>query len=203
MRVFIVVDGEFSGPDLKKNYIVGIGACAMNEDGIVLDRFLVGLKPPPNRGMDPQCWGDFWSKYTDTLQKLEAMAVEPDKGMNMFCNWIDSIYEQYPKSVKLVGDAITSDYTWLNYYLMKYMKRLPLNFDSSGKYVGCPISAVDISRGVSKTLSNNPDKYLDVELKTNSSHMPDEDSICIATNFIAVLRKYEFIGTQINSVSSP
>ena len=188
MATFIGIDIETTGASMANNYIIALGACAVDADGKELDRFYAALLPPSaHHTFEQRCMDEFWSKQMDKLHRYQSDGQDPTVVMSTFNIWI----RQWKNPV-FITDFPEFDIGWINLYLALYADALPLYMINGFRPA---INADDIYRGNLNsggwnTTRRIADKYNYKIL--DETHHPTEDATAIVTNFVSFLRTSKF-----------
>ena len=192
-KIFIALDGEFTGPNPFKHYMIALGAYALNDLLDYESDFEVSMEPPLNaqggeHGFDDDCIDNFWVHHKDLLKEFRKNAMAPEKAMKLFIEWVEEIQETHKESEIIFLVDCTADVFWIDFYLMKYTDHNPLN-TFFGEYTGQPFVTDDQYRGALKILDAwGLDKKIDKKLEAfppirKGNHYPSDDAREICTRF--------------------
>ncbi len=123
--ILCAIDIESTGPNILKNGIISIGYCIGNIIGEIYLKKRINLKLDDNISFDPEFFC-FWNKHISILELLKVNQITPKEAMEQFINDIDK-FDSIGKLI-IISDNITFDLGFLNYYLAKYLDRLPLTY---------------------------------------------------------------------------
>lgn len=139
--ILISIDVELSGPRIKKNGIVEIGACAYSlKTKENVDTFSILINLPMEHEFDEKTLKEFWDNKEnigyERLQKVKKFIMErggydPKFTMNKFVNWLKNIFKQFANSninnIQIIVDTVSIECYWINSYIEEYTKELPLH----------------------------------------------------------------------------
>jgi hypothetical protein len=128
----LAVDIEASGPSLKKNGIVSIGASILDAFSNEKDSFQINLSLPEGKEYEENCLNEFWLKNIQAYNFVQTNATNPKIAMQEFVNFIDNA-ERF-ENLKIVSDNPSFDIAWLNHYILEFTERVPLGYTASNEY---------------------------------------------------------------------
>lgn len=120
--IFLSFDIEADGPAPTVNNClqIGIVACLydqdpdpVNHEKWVMSELDLCLQPQPNRTADPDTMESFWSKFPETLAKIEASAGEASLQMARLTEWLNELEKTFTIT-KWVAKPAGYDWQWLN-----------------------------------------------------------------------------------------
>jgi DNA polymerase III alpha subunit (gram-positive type) len=194
-QIFILaLDIETNGSDLIRNEIISIGYCAGNLKFENMAKNRINFKYTSK--FEPNCW-NFWSKYPKVLNKLSQDQLEPDVGIKKFIDYVDTLDDIY--DLRIITDNPSFDISFINYYLSKYLERLPINYvHGIGSNYRCIFDTDSYSRGALRQNYSSPWTYdttvikkFNLKFDATHSHMPDEDAEYIYKLHISLVNKLE------------
>ncbi|GJL85328.1 MAG: hypothetical protein DHS20C02_11030 [Micavibrio sp.] len=171
-EIFISVDIEASGPIPGEFSMLSIGACRVDNWD---ETFECELKPV-NANYDPAAMEATGLKLKD----FEKAGLPPTEGMELFVDWLEKQEEGGGKLV-FVGFNAPFDWSFINYYFLKYINKNPFGFsalDIKAYYMGitgCQWSETSSSQIAEKV---NPEKEGD--------HNPLHDALYQAELFTLI-----------------
>ncbi|CAH6420955.1 Hypothetical protein KVN_LOCUS82 [uncultured virus] len=194
----LAIDIESSGPKLTKNVIIAIGFCLGDEKGNTLEKKTFCFKFDSFEVFDLKCLNEFWINHLDKLNVYLKTAKEPNESILDFITEIDYLDDAY--DLRIISDNPSFDITFINYYLDKYLDRLPLNYKHNGKQYRCIYDTSSFSRGLLKMDYKNPilsdleiiNKY-GLSIQAIHDHYPENDAEYIYKLNIALINKNNFI----------
>jgi DNA polymerase III epsilon subunit-like protein len=175
------IDIETTGPNILKHGIISIGYCIGNILGNVILKKRINLSLDDNMCYYPET-EKFWQKHFVILDLLKNNQKLPKDGIAEFITDIDLYDSQY--KLIIISDNITFDLGFLNYYLAKYLDRLPLTYRLGKDFR--PVYDIDsYARGILRksyesiwTLDSDLEKKFKFKIKRNEVliHTPDNDA---------------------------
>lgn len=159
------IDIETSGSHMINNGIISIGYCFGTLNGKIVESNRINLELPAECSFEELCWKEFWVFHKETLTLLQKDTVSATVGINTFVDILDSYDKEH--GVTIITDNPSFDIGFLNYYICKYTKRLPLNYDVNKKYR----SIIDVD-SFNRAVSFN---------KIDSTHCSDDILIRVLT----------------------
>lgn len=189
--IYIGFDGEFSGPNLIKNYVIAWGAYAIDKKLNKIDEFYVALKVFSERGFNKETKKYFWDKpeNQELLKMFEKDAISPKKAMKKFTDWLDNLNEKY--NIILVCDCC-ADSSWMDYYLAVFTNKNSL-IQYGGNYTGWPHISDDAYRGILKINDGWGldkkiyKKYPKLKKSEPGNHHPTEDAREIIELYVQIM----------------
>lgn len=180
-QIFCAIDIETTGPNILKHGIISIGYCIGNITGQIYLKKRINLKLDDNITFDSDT-EKFWYKHISILELLKLNQIMPKDAMELFIKDIDK-YDSIGKLI-IISDNITFDLGFLNYYLAKYIDRLPLTYKFGKEFR--PVYDIDsYARGIlrkdySSIWTNDYvlEKRFKFKIKRNIDliHTPDNDA---------------------------
>ena len=129
-ELFVSVDVETAGPIPGEYSLLAIGACLVDDD---TQSFSCYLKPTTTKA-DPKAL----EVSGLSLERLEETGLPASEAMRRFDGWATSLaYEG--QTLVFVGFNASFDWSFVNYYLWKYLGRNPFGFaalDIKSFYMG-------------------------------------------------------------------
>jgi len=178
--ILCAIDIETSGPNILKHSIISIGYCIGNIIGQIYLKKRINIKTD-NIIYDPET-EKFWNKHIGILELLKVNQFTSQEAMTEFIKDIDR-FDMTGKLI-IISDNITFDLGFINYYLAKYLDRLPLTYKLGKEFR--PVYDIDsYARGLLKkdyqTIWTNDlelEKKLKFKIKRNIEliHTPDNDA---------------------------
>lgn len=129
-EIFVSVDVETAGPIPGEYSLLSIGACDVDDE---TRTFACEIKPI-NHNADPNALAI--SKLS--LEALERSGLAPEVAMRAFASWSENL-AQPNQTLVFVGFNAPFDWSFVNYYLHKYLGRNPFGFaalDIKAYYMG-------------------------------------------------------------------
>jgi DNA polymerase III epsilon subunit-like protein len=138
-KYYCCIDIEGSGNHQKNSRIVAIGATVIKVDQIpdkftdpeFLEDFMVSLETKESE-YEEACLTEFWAKYPELKQKLEAEAIDRKVGLQKFVDWLSNMRNKYQPLI-LVSDNKTYDLSRISYELDIFLGEYPCTFYKSKK----------------------------------------------------------------------
>ena len=127
-EVFISVDVETAGPIPGEYSLLSIGACDVDDD---TKTFACEIKPI-NRNADAK------ALEVSGLSLLFHSGLKPKDAMQKFSAWAESLAAKGESPI-FVGFNAPFDWSFVNYYFHKYLRRNPFGFaalDIKAYYMG-------------------------------------------------------------------
>lgn len=118
-QVYIVVDVETDGPVAGLYSMLSIGAIATTAQSEV-SSFYRKLEPLPEASQDPSTMA-WWKTQPEAWQEVTSDTQAPDKVMNDFCGWLDTL----GKKPIFVAHPVAFDYAVVSWYLWKFCGHNP------------------------------------------------------------------------------
>jgi hypothetical protein len=188
------VDIETNGPNLLKNEIISLGYCIGSITGKIIKKERINFAY--NTEFEPSCL-EFWKKNQKILEYISQDQLEPEFAIKKFIDCVDDLDNKY--DLRIITDNPSFDISFINYYLNKYLNRLPINYVlGNGNNYRCIFYTDSYSRGVLHQNYINPwtsdsaiiNKF---KLKINSSHnhYPDDDAEYIYNLHISLINKLQ------------
>lgn len=171
-EIFISVDIEASGPIPGEYSMLSIGACRVDN----WDKTFECELQPINANYDPAAMEATGLK----LENFEKNGLPPTEAMNLFTGWLEKQKQSDGKLV-FVGFNAPFDWSFINYYFLKYCHKNPFGFsalDIKAYYMGitgCHWSETSSSQIAKKV---NPEKIGD--------HNPLHDALYQAELFTLI-----------------
>lgn len=128
-ETFISVDIETSGPIPGEYSMLSIGACLVADETITFESFIY----PTTNNYDPEAIRATGITLTDARIK----GVSPENAMSLFYDWVQCIAKD--TTPVFVGFNSPFDWSFVNYYLHKYLGKNPFGFtalDIKSMYFG-------------------------------------------------------------------
>lgn len=122
-EVYLSVDVEADGPIPGPHSMLSLGAAAYSRGGELLGTFSVNLKPLPGASMHPE-QAAFWRDHPEALKATKVDPEEPGAAMARFEEWIGEL----PGTAVFVGWPAGFDFTFVYWYLRRFLDRSPLSF---------------------------------------------------------------------------
>ncbi len=178
-QIYVIVDIEADGPTPGLFSMLSIGAVATTKD-VEIARFYRKISPMAAAGQNPNTMS-WWKTQPEAWAEVTANAESPEIVMPDFHKWL----EKLGKNPVLVAHPIAFDYTFVSWYLYKFVgtnlfadskddpKTLDLKSYISAKY-GKSIDASAVSKLPKELLEGSPEH----------SHKAIDDAI----GYAAVLR---------------
>ena len=124
-QLYIVVDIEADGPVPGLYSMLSLGAVATTPDQ-ELSSFYRTLLPNPESSTDPDTM-EWWKRQPDAWQEVTTNAKDPAEVMTDFYNWIDGL----DKEPVFVANPVALDYTFVTWYLQKFVGKNPFRDDKN------------------------------------------------------------------------
>jgi len=178
-RLFVSIDGEFTGGIPWAYSMISMGAVAYDDDGREQSNFKMNLKELPHAGQDQNTM-DWWRRHPDAWKAATEDPVDPKVVMQKFDKWLGSL----ERAADFIGWPVPDDYMFFTWYYEYFLhKDSPLRFKcidiksyamrAFNRHSTSDISRTDIM------------KYLELPT-TNFSHDPLDDARRQAELFFAL-----------------
>ena len=193
------LDIETNGPDLLKHEIISIGYCVGDLVGNVINKERINFKY--DTVFEPDCW-KFWSKYLSVLDKLKEGQLTPYDAINKFIIMVDELDTKY--DLRIITDNPSFDISFINYYLNKYLGRLPITYiHGIGHKYRCIFDTDSFARGALHqnyadpwTSDSKVTETFGLTLDASHSHFPDDDAEYIYKLHIALVNRLQVISAK-------
>jgi DNA polymerase III alpha subunit (gram-positive type) len=116
-QLYVIVDIEANGPTPGLFSMLSIGAVATTKEAEVAD-FYRKIHPLKGAGQHPNTMA-WWKTQPEAWAEVTAEAEAPEKVMNDFSEWL----EKLGKKPVFVAHPIAFDYTFVSWYLYKFVGR--------------------------------------------------------------------------------
>lgn len=120
-QIYVVVDIEADGPTPGLYSMLSIGAVATTAQKEV-SQFYRTILPIEGAQADPDTI-EWWKSQPEAWQEVTTDARHAKEVMQEFCTWLDSL----GKEPVFVAHPIALDYTFVSWYLYKFMNRNPFS----------------------------------------------------------------------------
>ncbi len=194
-------DIERAGPT-DQYRTLAIGACVVDAKGRILDRLLATNYRPASTRFDPGTWANFWSKHPAVLARLEYRGPLSVAAQEV------SMIEQFQQfrrtweakgALQLVSDNLAFDVGFLNRLIERHTDDLPLPYAATkqpARWLKI-LETSSMGNGMCKLLLptwTRPYGHVRALLKhfnkgeaaVVNSHVPDEDSLKVALDYLAL-----------------
>ncbi len=114
-QIFVIVDIEADGPTPGLFSMLSIGAVATTKDAEV-SRFYRKILPLKEAGQNPNTM-NWWNTQPEAWAEVTANAENPEVVMGDFSDWLNML----GKKPVFVAHPIAFDYTFVSWYLYKYV----------------------------------------------------------------------------------
>lgn len=127
-KMIMVVDIETSGPNIISNAILAIGYCIGDMFGSVIEKRRINVAMEDDHEFDSDCVKTFWSRgdMPTILSNLQRNAISPKNAIQEFIGDVDRFDRVY--DLTIASDNPAFDFTFVAYYLNKYLSRKPLHY---------------------------------------------------------------------------
>lgn len=187
-------DIETSGSNIINNAILSIGYCLGDQNGNILKKDRFSFEMDSEHCFEERCYKDFWSKNMDILKTLQDEAKPIKEQLLNFITLVDKFDDEY--DLRIISDFKDFDLAFVNYYLVKYLNRRPLNYKFGSTEYRCTYDTDSYSRGAMKMNYQDPwtsDKTIMEQLNfttgCNPTHLPDDDAEYIYKFHINLINK--------------
>jgi DNA polymerase III alpha subunit (gram-positive type) len=121
--VYVSVDVEADGPIPGPHSMVSFGAAAFSANGVMLGTHAANLVTLPGASGHPETMA-WWRKHDAAWKACRENTVEPADAMRAFVDWVDGV----SKKPVFVAYPAGFDFTFMYWYLMKFVGRSPFSF---------------------------------------------------------------------------
>ena len=122
-EVYVSVDVEADGPIPGPNSMLSFGAAAYTDHGDLIRTFERNLKLLDTAESHPETKA-FWTKNKEAYDATRVDPVTPKDAMTDFCIWLGGL----PGKSVVVGYPVTYDFTFLYWYVMRFVGKSPFGF---------------------------------------------------------------------------
>ena len=129
-EIYISTDVESDGPIPGPHSMLSLGAVAYTEDLEQVDTFSVNLEQMPDATMNERTKVEFWDKNPKAWAACRENQKDPQEGMKMFCTWLHDLEQRYNGKVVFVAYPAGFDWTFVYWYLIKFMGYSPFSFSA-------------------------------------------------------------------------
>ncbi|MBS0472523.1 MAG: 3'-5' exoribonuclease [Proteobacteria bacterium] len=123
-EIFISVDIETDGPIPGPHSMLSFGAAAY-VDRKLRDTFTANLELLPGAAPDPET-AAWWEKNPEAYVKTRRDLAAPEKAMQDFVAWVDSIGKRPVFAAFPAG----FDFTFMYWYMIRFAGRSPFSFSA-------------------------------------------------------------------------
>lgn len=128
-EIYFSCDIEADGPIPGPHSMLSFGVVAFSQDGKELSDFTRNLVVLPDAGMHPDTAG-FWERNPEAYAKTQENQVDPREAMGEFVKWVEDIATMCHASPVFVGYPAGFDWTFMYWYMMKFVGRSPFGFQA-------------------------------------------------------------------------
>ena len=183
-EVYVMVDGEFSGPIPPQNYLMSFGSVVFTlRDGFI-GEFEVNLEPLPGAVMH-QKTKPFWERNPEALAATQTNKQDPKTAMIKYdnhlrgvCHGRKAIFTEFPGFI---------DFMWIHWYYHNFLGHCPFGFSSVA--MKTYIMAKEHWKYRDCAKRNFPQKWKNRKLK--HTHKALDDARGQADMFIRVMCEHE------------
>jgi len=196
-EVLLGVDVESAGPQPLRHPVVAVGfSVGIYHPGdkvyAEVDRRRFAFTVSLNE-FDSVCMNDFWDKQDPANFRALVLGLDPacrpwprEYGWHQVASYIDSL-ERHPHLSGghpwlILTDQPGFDMTFITVNLDRYANRLPLNYDSTGKW-GRRTIDTNLVRETSRVPSVSKVELSRLHAGVRHSHLPEEDARWHLANF--------------------
>jgi DNA polymerase III alpha subunit (gram-positive type) len=126
-EIYISIDIETDGPCPGVNSMISLGAAAYDWDGTLVDTWTMNFERIPDGVQNPSTM-DFWSENPEAWEASTKDPVSPDVAIKSFYDWVRGLAKRTKKTAVCVAYPAGFDFSFVYYYLMKYVKNSPFSF---------------------------------------------------------------------------
>lgn len=192
--LYIAVDVEKKGASFDHPVIQLGVAYGTNIADISTLSFCFDYKDKP---FEKRCYDEFWIKQRDILKKIEKHAKPPQEEWMRFNKWLTSI-ESKANAIKFISDNPAYDIEAIDYHLHEVLGRLPMRYDSIGKYRSISDASEQI-KGLpimyQKQIKDKRDSM------SNHSHWAEDDAKSILVQYFLVKGTIEIMRKSEDEIS--
>lgn len=190
----LAIDIETNGPQMMKNEIISIGYCLGDTEGNILRKRRINFHFTSE--FERSC-RVFWNKQSNILLELQRDQLENSLAIQTFIDDVDNFDGLY--DLRIISDNPSYDLSFLNFYMSKYLDRLPINYiHNNGDSYRCIFCTDSYSRGVLGSDYTNPWTYDSdiigkhkLLIDSKHSHYPDDDAEYIYQLHTALIKKLQ------------
>lgn len=126
-EIYISTDVESDGPIPGPNSMLSLASAAFVDYKLV-DTFSVNLKQMLDAEMDPKTKAEFWDKNPEAWEACRTDMVDPERAMKGYVDWLKGLERKHNKKVVFVGYPAGYDFTFVYWYIMKFVGYSPFSF---------------------------------------------------------------------------
>ncbi|MDP2683469.1 MAG: exonuclease [bacterium] len=126
-EIYISCDIESDGPIPGPNSLLSIGSAAFI-DSELIGTFSANLKQLPDAKMDVKTKTEFWDKNPIAWEACRENTEDPIRAMKRYVDWLKGLEQQYNYKVVFVGYPAGFDFTFIYWYLIKFVNYSPFSF---------------------------------------------------------------------------
>lgn len=119
-EIYVSTDVEADGPIPGPHSLLSFGSVAMRADGERLGEFAANLLPLPGAAPHPRTMA-WWEQHPEALAAARRDPEEPAVVMPRYVAWLQGL----PARVVFVGQPAGYDFTWIYWYLMRFVGHSP------------------------------------------------------------------------------